>query len=642
MTNSSKELHLVIIWENGRHKENEVLEFLNSKFEVVEKYKIKWDKALFGKNLTTFYGKNLPPNSGKEKHVGNGEFLLITFYDKMPIYEYSLSSKGTVNVNINLFRTKEKLRNLTGGGHKIHSTNTTEETNHDLILLLGVNYDDYETLINLKNKYDNNNVIKEKLNNITGVNGWKNLKQLFYVLNHTTEYVVLRNFEELPDNYHSKIHGDIDLLVKDLLQTVIITNAIKIHKSKDRVHYKIKIGGEFVFFDLRYIGDNYYDEIWQKKIIKNRILSDKNFYHPEDYDYFYTLIYHALIHKSKVAVDYPEKIKNIYKKLAIFDNKKCDFDNYLSLLNKFLYNNRYSIVKPHDNSIFFKQEFSNYHRDIDELNEYNVKNITPYNVKEWRPYPGKIFFTSENSSGDKIFIKSRGISESSAREYKILNELRKIEPKYFPEPLFYKKNHKINFLAIEFIEGKRLDYFFKSEDFNSYSKIQIINFLKDLLNIIKILNQLKIVHRDISPKNIIIKKNGTPVLIDFAYSVDLDKKRYPEYKEIQIKPDIVINLGGLYAKNKFHWDDVYSLNKIINEFIKVDDPEILDLKRKFLSMIGLNEVISIKNTFFHKNIRLLKNYLYPLRNKYKVIYKLYSIINKFISILTSIKIFKIR
>ena len=39
-------------------------------------------KKFFGKNLTSFYGTNLPPNSKKEKHCGNGEFLLITFYDK--------------------------------------------------------------------------------------------------------------------------------------------------------------------------------------------------------------------------------------------------------------------------------------------------------------------------------------------------------------------------------------------------------------------------------------------------------------------------------------------------------------------------------------------------------------------------------
>ena len=78
---SKKELHLVIIWENGRYKEKEIIKSISEKFELVEKYKINWNKNLFGKNLTTFYGTNLPPKSDKENHCGKGEFLLIIFYD---------------------------------------------------------------------------------------------------------------------------------------------------------------------------------------------------------------------------------------------------------------------------------------------------------------------------------------------------------------------------------------------------------------------------------------------------------------------------------------------------------------------------------------------------------------------------------
>ena len=63
---SKKELHLVIIWENGRYKEKEIIKSISEKFELVEKYKINWNKNLFGKNLTTFYGTNLPPKSEKK------------------------------------------------------------------------------------------------------------------------------------------------------------------------------------------------------------------------------------------------------------------------------------------------------------------------------------------------------------------------------------------------------------------------------------------------------------------------------------------------------------------------------------------------------------------------------------------------
>ena len=138
-----KELHLVIVWGKARYKQDEIINSINEEFELLETYKINWDKKLFGKNLTSFYGTNLPPNSKKEKHCGNGEFLLITFYDKKPKNGFIETGRGTEKVNLNVFLAKEKFRNWTGGGHKIHSSNTIYETNHDLVLLLGINYERY-------------------------------------------------------------------------------------------------------------------------------------------------------------------------------------------------------------------------------------------------------------------------------------------------------------------------------------------------------------------------------------------------------------------------------------------------------------------------------------------------------------------
>ena len=54
---------------------------------------------------------------------------------------------------------KEKFRDLTGGGHKIHSTNSPLETNHDLTLLLGINYNDYEILLKNKDKNKENKIL---------------------------------------------------------------------------------------------------------------------------------------------------------------------------------------------------------------------------------------------------------------------------------------------------------------------------------------------------------------------------------------------------------------------------------------------------------------------------------------------------
>ena len=106
---SKKELHLIIIWENGRYKEKEIIKSISEKFEFIEKYKVNWNKNLFGKNLTTFYGTNLPPNSNKEKHCGNGEFLLIIFYDN----EDRIVDKQYFRVTDNLKYTQNEANYIT-------------------------------------------------------------------------------------------------------------------------------------------------------------------------------------------------------------------------------------------------------------------------------------------------------------------------------------------------------------------------------------------------------------------------------------------------------------------------------------------------------------------------------------------------
>ena len=144
------ELHLILLWENARYKQQEILEDIKKNLEIVNVYDITWDKDRVSDNFTRFYGVKLPNRSGKIKECGAGSFLLAVVKDNNPIYEYVDTSRGFEEVNINIFKLKQKYRSWTRGGHKIHTTNSVPETNHDITLLLGLNYEDYSQ------KYGNN------------------------------------------------------------------------------------------------------------------------------------------------------------------------------------------------------------------------------------------------------------------------------------------------------------------------------------------------------------------------------------------------------------------------------------------------------------------------------------------------------
>ena len=63
------------------------------------------------------------------------------------------------------------------------------------------------------------------------------------------------------------------------------------------------VGVERVWFDLRFVGDGYYDER-----LERRMLADRRrvafFFAPDRADWFHGLLYHAVVHKGGVSGTY--------------------------------------------------------------------------------------------------------------------------------------------------------------------------------------------------------------------------------------------------------------------------------------------------------------------------------------------------
>lgn len=340
------ELHLFIIWSNARSKQERILEDMRIRFKILGIHNVAWDKSNFSSNLTRFYGTNLPPHSNKEKHCGNDPFTLVTVLDEHPLYRTRMTSKGPKVVNVNLFDSKELYRYWTGGGHMIHGTNDDTEVRHDLVLLTGYSKKDY-----LKKAETTDGILKEAFSAMPGEKKWKDMHQLLYVLNETIEYVVLRNFDGLFSDYDKSIHGDVDILTQNRYLAKLALNAQPVHSSCRRVQHIVKIGGGGTYFDIRYVGDNYYCAEWENSILKNRQLAVAGYFKPEDEEFAYALLYHALVQKKKISDDY----RIIFSKF--FPCAKSDKDLKEFLL-AYLSAHAYTMNEPYDYTVYFNKEIT--------------------------------------------------------------------------------------------------------------------------------------------------------------------------------------------------------------------------------------------------------------------------------------------
>ncbi|UQZ87706.1 hypothetical protein C4J81_00115 [Deltaproteobacteria bacterium Smac51] len=550
------ELHLMIIWNTARHREEEILADLKSKVKVIECYDIYWSAKKIGENFGRFYGVKLTDVKNKIKECGRGPFLLITVWDENPEYGLVETSRGTETVNLNLFSLKSRYREWSGGGSRIHATNNPYEADRDFTLMLGRSAKDYLERIKKQGLTSNNKLEQD----IIGAHGWENLNELFYVLNHTTNYLVLRNFENLFKPGAPSDHGDIDLLVESGDDTALILNARKVFPDEHRVHYSTIVDDEEVLFDLRFVGDDYYCRQWESDLLNNRIFQD-GLYVPRPEDYFYSLVYHALIHKKSIADDYHLKTARLARDLKILDAEtieSADFDLYFELLCDYMWAHHYQFVRPHDVSVFFKKQLAESWVVIKYLSRYPLSDIkAALTFRRASSNSNYSYFTAKHN-GRKIFIKWGGLGDCCRREASSSKLLFSINNNNFLNPLFYHYEKDRNFLALPFLEGESL--LSKAATLTRAEKEAVILQLKDIA---ETLIKARLLHRDINPENLILTDDQRLYLIDPQYAINLEKK-YRELKAVKAHPHLIIGLGAGYGPGSYKWDDMVSLSNILN------------------------------------------------------------------------------
>ena len=198
-----------------------------------------------------------------------------------------------------------------------------------------------------------------------------------------------------------------------------------------------------------------------------------------------------------------------------------------------------------------------------------------------------IAYLAQNSSEELVTIKQLKKSMLKVSKSKvifeplILKELNALNCNYFPRYIdkFKDKLNRKGYI-LEYIDGETFsDILYKQN--KVFSKTEIYEIALKLFDIIEILENSNIVHKDIRITNVIYTSNKDIKLIDFGLARYIDNKNYKKELDYWYIADFLIHLH--YSN---HEDDKTLLKKKIPWYDELN----LSSKERFLlmSLMGIN------------------------------------------------------
>ena len=583
MVHSEKsELHVLILWHNARDFKNQAESLLNSKFTVRAIVKRKWSKKYALINFSRFYQKSQEFIIGKVEHVGYGPFFIYLLEDKHPIYDLRLTSSGFKNVNTNVFDLKQKMRELTGGGHLIHASDDTQGARRDLYLLFHKDPNDLSITEYLKSIHTSLHL------DLLGSQAWADLPSLFKFLNACTNYVVLRNYSNLPLKVDSE-HSDIDVLTDNFETFKYLLNGNEVFKESYRVHLSTSIGGVQILWDIRSTNDFYYDANWARNILKKRIKNENLIFIPDNENNLWSLIYHALVHKKELNEDYLIKYKNLYYQQFNL-NPHLSSEAIITELASFMSLHNYSVVKPKDRSVYFSKVAEKIQNRICVIKEnLTVIHLLDDGLKLKKGEKSVCFVTNRvpakrlNLLSSFLSLDIKEISVSDFNESDDDNEI-----------------YIINDFDENFSEN---DYFII---FNLVDRNKIL-LLNNPLKEIYVRHLLEILSMESNYRNIYIKNELESVKNIYTR---LDHKRARQKTNFPSSPPAsnMKNLDNLVSVNYITFFDVYQSKSIILILIVSDNYKPSSLPLEIYVKFFANEIL------FKYQLLLFENERHTIKN----------------------------
>lgn len=188
-----------------------------------------------------------------------------------------------------------------------------------------------------------------------------------------------------------------------------------------------------------------------------------------------------------------------------------------------------------------------------------------------------IVYLAQDNDLNKVVIKQ--LKEDMLQKYpkKVFYEeniMKNLNYPQFPKLISTFKNNNIQGYIMEYIEGNNFEDLVVRYEYE-FSRKEIYTIANQLISIMKILHENNIVHRDIRIPNVIVKKNGELVLIDFGLARYIDNERYLKEIDYWYLSDFLIHLyyTSYYSdsdpdEEEKPWFEELDLNQYERTFLK--------------------------------------------------------------------------
>ena len=385
----SNDLRVLVVWNQKNQKKIEKKIKQNKNISIIDKIKLRknFHTDIFKDRIfwvDQFYDKKINKNTNK---LANNIYVYI-IKSINPIFKLNKMIFSNENriVDHKIFKFKKNIRK--NKLSIIHISDNFEESKRNAIFL-SKSRDDFpaQYFFKTQNIFDSKKDFFKKLNN-----------------NKKLRYVVLRN--------QTSKNDDIDILVNDyfLFKRISDCHSYKtknlnlISNSGDPVENNgikvanyVKIKDKIVKLDVRFVGDEYFDISWQKKILINRKYF-MGYYIPSNENFIYTLLYHIVYHKGYIDKKYMHILK---KNLEL---KSVSFEKIAKMTDNYLISKEYKITRPLDltipvtyqlNDFLMNKEIQLIKNQIESRN-FSGANKMIYNIVKFQKsmiyFQKKIFF----------------------------------------------------------------------------------------------------------------------------------------------------------------------------------------------------------------------------------------------------------